>query len=64
MAQDAAKKLFESDEWQKRSFEAIKNRLGGFGDDELRKMPISVGAVGFKATDGTELWGLRSRNEF
>lgn len=63
MAQDVAKKLLENDDRNKRSFDAIKNRLGGFDDNELRRILVSVGAVRFKAVDGKELWGLIERNE-
>ena len=62
-AQAATKELLESADWEKRSFEIIKTRLGGFEDDELRKILVSVGAVRFKDGDGKELWGLRSRNK-
>jgi hypothetical protein len=41
MAENAAGKLLESKEWRMRSFTAIKARLGGFEDDELRKVLVS-----------------------
>lgn len=42
-----------------RTFDAIKNRLGGFGEDELRKLLVQAGAVRFRRRrDGAELWGL------
>jgi hypothetical protein len=59
---DAAQKLLERDEWQKRRFDAIKGQIGGFTDDELRKILVRIGAVRLTGNDGTELWGLRSRN--
>ena len=62
-AQSATKELLESANWRKRSFKSIKARLGGFEDDELRKMLVSVGAVRFTDDDNRELWGLRSRND-
>lgn len=64
MAEQAVKSLLENDKWKKRSFTAIKSRLGGFTDDELRKILVRAGAVRFSATDGKdkELWGLLSRN--
>ena len=41
----------------------IKKRLGGFGDDELRKLLVRAGAVrAFRNKDGAELWGLASLN--
>ena len=47
----------------KRSFAAIKKRLPGFTDDELRRHLIRAGAISFRkhGTEGdeAELWGLR-----
>ena len=62
MAEQAAHSLLEAEKWDKRSFSAIKKRLGGFADDELRKILVRAGAVRFEASDGDELWGLISRN--
>ena len=63
MAEQVAKLLLESEEWKKRSFEEIKKRLGGFDNDELRKILVRSGAVKFERSDGKELWGLISRNK-
>ncbi|MEW5873508.1 MAG: hypothetical protein AB1894_29895 [Chloroflexota bacterium] len=63
MAEQAAKKLLESPNWSKRSFEEIKKRLAGFEDDELRKILVRSGAVRFVDKEGRELWGLINRNE-
>ncbi len=55
--------LLQHERWGKRSFHEISKRLGGFGDDELRKMLVLAGAVRFeKREDNEELWGLLSRN--
>lgn len=62
MAEQAAKLLLQTDKWQKRSFEEIKKRLRGFGDDELRKILVRAGAVQFEGSQNKELWGLISRN--
>ncbi|MCZ6676545.1 MAG: hypothetical protein O7E52_04770 [Candidatus Poribacteria bacterium] len=62
MAEQVAKELLESDRWEKRSFDAIKSRLGGFSDDELRKILVRAGAVRFRGQNAEELWGLMSRN--
>lgn len=62
MAEQAAKSLLENERWQKRSLQEIKKRLGGFDDQELRKILVRAGAVRFEASDGKELWGLISRN--
>ena len=64
MAEQAAKSLLENPRWQKRSFAEIKKRLGGFNDDELRKILVRAGAVRFeRKEDGEELWGLISKNQ-
>ncbi len=63
MAEQVARQLLESKDWQKRSFESIKKRLGGFSDDELRRILVRAGAVRFEGNKGDELWGLLSRNE-
>jgi hypothetical protein len=46
-----------------RSFDSLKLHIGGFTDDELRKLLVSCGAVRF-LEEGTsrELWGLVERN--
>lgn len=63
MAEQVARQLLESEKWQKRSFDAIKRRLGGFDDDELRKILVRAGAVRFEGAKGEELWGLLNRNK-
>ncbi len=62
MAEQAAKQLLESEQWQRRSFERIQKRLGGFEENELRKILVRAGAVRFEGDDGKEYWGLISRN--
>ena len=63
MAEQAVRDLLEVEKWPKRSFEAIKSRVGGFEDDELRKILVRAGAVRFKGKENKELWGLVSRNK-
>ena len=63
MAEMVAKELLSDERWKKRSFEEIKKRLGGFEDNELRKILVRAGAVRFEQKDGGELWGLMSRNK-
>lgn len=48
--------------WRLRSFILIKAHLGGFDDDELRKILVRAGAIRFTSRSGHELWGLLSRN--
>ena len=62
MAEQAAQSLLQHNKWKKRSFHEIKKRLGGFEEDELRKILVRAGAVSFEGKDGLELWGLVSRN--
>lgn len=63
MAEEVAKRLLNSPNWNKRSFGEIKKRLGGFEDEELRKILVRAGAVRFMGKDDIELWGLIERNE-
>lgn len=62
MAEKVAKKLLESKQWKKRSFSQIKERIGGFGDDELRQILVRAGAVRFIGQDKVEHWGLLAKN--
>lgn len=63
MAEKVAKDLLSNDKWTKRSFDEIKKRLGGFEDNELRKILVRAGAVRFEGENSKELWGLISKNE-
>ncbi len=63
MAEKAVNNLLTDGRWKKRSFEEIKKHIGGFGDDELRKILVRAGAVRFEKDKGGELWGLISRNK-
>ena len=63
MAEQAVRALLEYEGFRKRTFAAIKERLGGFHEDELRQLLVRSGAVRFTGQGGTELWGLASRND-
>jgi hypothetical protein len=63
MAEQAARELLSVEKWNLRSFDAIKLRLGGFEDNDLRKMLVRAGAVRFLGKSGEELWGLTNRNK-
>lgn len=63
MAERAIQSLLQSANWSKRSFAEIKKRIGGFDDDELRRLLVRAGAVRFESQERGELWGLVSRNE-
>ncbi|MBI1355074.1 MAG: hypothetical protein GC160_12065 [Acidobacteria bacterium] len=62
MAVAAVSALLKRADWQKRSFEEIRKRLGGFDDDQLRRLLVRAGAVRFVSPDGREFWGLMARN--
>lgn len=67
MAEKAVKDLLSDQRWELRSFEEIKKRLGGFEDNELRKVLVRAGAVRFESrnneeSERNELWGLLERN--
>ena len=44
-----------------RSFETLQKHLGGFEDDELRKILVRAGAIRTYRDDGSEWWRLLSR---
>ena len=67
MAEQAIRDFLKSEEWPLRSFEKIKDRVGGFDGndgDDLRRLLIRSGAVRFwsKSKPKTELWGLVREN--
>lgn len=41
-----------------RSFELLKKRIGGFEEDELRRLLVRAGAVRYFSSDGREWWRL------
>ncbi|MEO0839383.1 MAG: hypothetical protein AAF063_10830 [Cyanobacteria bacterium J06643_5] len=59
-AERAVKKLLECTKWKRRTFNTLKYHLGGFEDDELRKILIRAGAIRFE--EDVETWGLLERN--
>jgi len=61
-AERVAHELLMTPGWDLRSFDAIKRRLGGFEDDEIRKVLIRAGALQFEGKRGQERWGLLERN--
>jgi hypothetical protein len=48
---------------EQRSFARIKARLGGFTDQDLRKLLVRAGAIRYTGPHDLELWGLRDRNK-
>lgn len=61
-AERVAHELLMMPAWDLRSFEAIKRRLGGFEDNEIRQTLIRAGALQFIGKGGKEMWGLLERN--
>jgi hypothetical protein len=61
MAEETARHFLSHKSFTDRSFETLKNHLGGFGDDELRKILVRAGAIRVYREDGTEWWRLMSR---
>ena len=61
MAESTAHHFLSHKGYTDRSFEMLQNRLGGFKDDELRKILVRAGAVRHIRDDGSEWWRLVSR---
>jgi hypothetical protein len=61
-AEDIAHALLSDERWRLRSFAVIRHHLGGFPPDDLRKILVRSGGIRFKSKNGTELWGLLTRN--
>ena len=60
-AETVARKLLNHPTWRWRTFKIIKHHLGGFEDEELRKILVQAGAVKFETKVGDEIWGLYDR---
>jgi hypothetical protein len=56
-----ARELLRHPLWRWRTFGTIRLHLGGFGDDELRRILVRAGAVRFETEIGEEIWGLYER---
>lgn len=61
MAEETAKHFLNHKSYTDRSFETLKKHLGGFGDDDLRKILVRAGAIRTYRDDGSEWWRLLSR---
>ena len=61
-AERVARALLSDSTWRLRSFKVIRHHLGGFDDNELRKVLVRCGAIRFMSKSGHELWGLLERN--
>ena len=63
MAENTARHFLNHKSFTDRASETLQKNLGGFGDDELRKMLVRAGAIRVIREDGTEWWRLLSRME-
>lgn len=61
MAEDTAKHFLNHKSFTDRSFETLQKNLGGFEDNELRKILVRAGAIRTYREDGSEWWRLLSR---
>lgn len=61
MAESTAKHFLNHKSYTDRSFETLKKHLGGFEDNELRKILVRAGAIREIREDGTEWWRLLNR---
>ncbi len=60
-AESAIRHFLDIHELPYRTFPMIRHHIGGFENNELRRLLVRSGAVRFMAQDGTELWALRDR---
>lgn len=63
MAETTARHFLQHKGYTDRSFELLRERLGGFDDDELRRILVRAGAIRYIRRDGSEFWRLLSREE-
>jgi hypothetical protein len=61
MAEETARALLSHKGFTDRSFDTLRRHLGGFEDDELRKILVRAGAMRTYREDGSEWWRLVSR---
>ena len=61
MAEETARKFLSHKSFTDRSFETLQKHLGGFEDNELRKILVRAGAMRIYRDDGSEWWRLISR---
>ena len=61
MAEETARHFLNHKSFTDRSFDTLKKHLGGFEDDELRKILVRSGAVRTYRSDESEWWFLLSR---
>jgi hypothetical protein len=60
-AERAVQHLLVRTKYKRRTFAALRYHIGGYDDDELRRLLIRAGAIRFQ--EDVETWGLIARNE-
>ncbi|WP_298305465.1 hypothetical protein [uncultured Erythrobacter sp.] len=60
-AERLIKRLLLNPKYRFRTFKTIKHHLGGFKDDELRKMIVRAGGIRFEDSQEIEIWGHYDR---
>jgi hypothetical protein len=63
MAERTVRHFLSHKSYTDRSFDTLKNYIGGFEEDELRKILVRAGAIRIYREDGSEWWRLLSRME-
>jgi hypothetical protein len=61
MAEETARHFLNHKSFTDRSFDVLQKHLGGFEEDELRKILVRAGAVRVYREDESEWWYLLSR---
>lgn len=62
-AERLVRKILTVENWEWRSFDAIKRVIGGFDDDELRRILVRSGAFrGYTRVGKVEMWSHISTN--
>ena len=61
MAEETARHFLMHKNFTDRSFETLLKNLGGFQEDELRRILVRAGAIRIYRDDGSEWWRLLSR---
>lgn len=61
VAESTAKHFLSHQSYTDRSFATLEKHLGGFEENELRKILVRAGAIRTYREDGTEWWRLLSR---
>ena len=56
MAEETARHFLSHKSYTDRSFDVLKKHLGGFSEDDLRKILVRAGAIRTFREDGTEWW--------